>query len=769
MAFKVEILPGVAERIRASEDAYRLATPYRYKDPQQWIKILNEFYSEESFMRMERIQTLRRKPEKQIKVLEFMTRRENIINTMVHWGWTYDPRLAPIGLPPTMPWIPWQQQIDFIEFVYNHYLNGLPWMAEKSRDCGATWLMCWLYIQEWRWVPGFAGGFGSNKLDNVDKRDDPDCIFEKLRGILSTMPSWWFPRGWVSKKHDKLANLINPELKCNIAGQGGKEIGRGGRRSIYTVDEKASLEFPEMADHALSQNTNCQGDISTPKGMNQFGQKRWSGDIDVFSFSWKKDFRKNKEWYEHQKKILRREVLAQEVDCDYYASVEGIFIKPEWVQAAVEIELKGEGACTAGLDVAAGGKNESALAIRTGPKVKVKTWDIDNAIDLVHGVIDICNDTKVEYLHYDKPGVGFAVTSSIERTERKMAFLYYGWEPGGSPSDLFYPEYNDYAKNIFKNARAEAWYNLARRFEKTWEHLHGVRKYEHSELVSIENNSRLIAELSSVKKIPTETGKIRAESKEQLLKRGIESPDEADSVVLAFLPKDGGYKHVVENYSPINLTNANFVIDWKGTPRQRCLHYGAICLKDDMSINVICALWNEAMGHLYIYDELVNPLPEPSKIIPKLRDIMKMKTYEIHRMIGNAEMFKEGKRSVAREMNNEFFRLVGHWQTIKVREPKKHDPYGSMTILNELVKKRMITIHKKCTEIDRQISTWRLEKGKMKESGMREAILLIVSELVKNVPLREIIKKKEYFTKITKNTVRMEKKLTEGLQEQVKS
>lgn len=768
MAFEIELLPHVSERIMASEDAYRLATPHRYDNPEEYLKILNEFYADESLRRLSQIKNIRNNPEKQKKILEFMSRRENIVNTMVDWGWTYDPRLAPMGLPPTMPWIPWKQQIEFIEWIYNQYLTGKPGIAEKSRDCGATWLMCWIYLQEWRWTQGFAGGIGSNKLDNVDKRDDPSSVFEKLRAILKTLPSWWFPKGWVPKKHDKLANLINPEFNCNISGQGGKEIGRGDRRSIYFVDEKASLEFPEMADHALSQTTNCQIDVSTPKGMNHFGQKRWSGDIDVFTFSWKKDFRKNKIWYEHQKKVLKREVLAQEVDCDYHSSVEGIFIKPEWVRAAVEIKLKSQGICSAGLDVAAGGKNESALAIRTGPTAKVKTWDIDNGIDLVHGVIDVCNNVKVSYLNYDKPGVGYAVKSSIERTERKMGFLNYGWEPGGSPSDLFYPEYDAYAKDIFKNARAEAWYNLARRFEKTWEHLNKVREYDENELISIDNDGKLIAELSSPKRIPTETGKIRVESKDQMLKRGIESPDRADAIVLAFLPRGGGYKHIIDNYNPVLVANTKFEIDWNGSRRHRALHYGSVCIKDDMSVNAICAVWNEVIGKLYIYDEVINDFPEPSVVVSKLAKTMKMTQFELHRLLGNSSMFKEGRRSVAREMNKEFFRIVGHFQTVKIREPAKYDPYGSMTILNEMVKKNLIVIHSKCREIDRQLSTWKLDKGKMKETGMREGLLMIVSELVRNVPLKEIIKSKEYFTRIDDKTVRMEKELTEQLQEQLK-
>lgn len=747
MTFEAYILPHVQDRITCCRQAYEDAIKYRYSDPEIYTSKLNKFYLDEIVRRAELAQSVKGNPGKMKQVLSMMSRRENIINTMVDWTWTYDPRLAPLGLPTTLPWIPWQQQVDFIEWTYNLYLNqgrqcGI---VEKSRDCGVTWLVCLIELQEWRWINGFAGGIGSNKWDSVDKRDDPDAIFEKLRSLLKNYPSWWFPKGWDWKKHNKLANLVNPENNAQIAGQGGKEIGRGGRRAFYLCDEKASFETPEAADSALSQTTSFQLDVSTPCGMNSFGTKRWSGKHPVFTFTWKKDPRKNEEWYAHQVASFRPEIVAQEVDLDYLASVERIAILPKWVEAAVNLKLDWKGPRSAGLDVAAGGKNKSALAIRGGPYVKVQSWNMDNAVDLVHTAIDLCNSAKVEILHYDKPGVGHAVTSTISRTERTMSFQNYGWEPGGSPSDRFYEEFGKPAREIFINQRAEAWYNLALRFEKTWQHVNGIRQYDHSELISIEDDPKLRMQLSSPKKIPTETGKVKIESKEAMLTRGIESPDEADAVVMAFLEPDGGYKHVLSSYLTVGAIHVPFKIDDIQHHRVEHLHYGGFVLNDNMSVDVLMAIWDTHYCKLWVYDEYHNDFANPSEIVPRISYKMRLKTYSLTKMIANDECFSEGSKDFAKSMKKAFQDDCGQYQFVKLRPPKKYDPYGSVAITNDLIIKKRITVHTNCVNACRELSTWKLEKGYVKETGMRQALLLIVSELEKRISLKEVLSVKSYY------------------------
>jgi hypothetical protein len=52
--------------------------------------------------------------------------------------------------------------------------------------------------------------------------------------------------------------------------------------------------------------------------------------------------------------------------------VGNLFIPPEWVEASVDLDLPDYGTVCAGLDVAAGGKNKSSLAIKRGSCLTVE-------------------------------------------------------------------------------------------------------------------------------------------------------------------------------------------------------------------------------------------------------------------------------------------------------------------------------------------------------------------------------------------------------------
>ncbi len=742
MDFKLDIAPQTQAIIDDSLVYYKEANQYRYTNIEKYVSILNELYRKESERRYNLLTSIKGDRDNIKTTLQYISKREHIGTFVCDWCWTYDPRNATIGLPTILPMILFPNQVKFFEWLYNLYLNQRRGLIEKSRDAGATWLFVLMMTFEWRWTEGFAGGIGSNKLDNVDQRDNPDCIFEKIRTLIKLLPSFWMPEGFDIKKHDKIGNLNNPEMGSNVSGQGGKDIGRGGRRSIYLVDEAASLEFPLMADAALSNNTNCQIDLSTPKGMNHFGQKRHSGNLPVWTFHWKDDPRKDENWYADMKKTLDPVVLAQEVDINYHASVEGIFIKPEWIKSAVELDLKPIGPKGAGLDVAAGGTNKSALAFRFGPCVSVESFVVENAVDLTHMTIDMCNKAEVEYLHYDRIGVGHGVYSTIERTEKKMEFPYFGLEAGDKPSDLFYDDLERTAREAFINARAEWWYRIARRFEKTYEHVQGKRVYPDAELISIPNNGQLIAELASPKKFHTESGKIKCESKDSMLKRGIKSPDMADAVVLAFLPQSGGRKHIIGQISPDVL---QFIkINWE-LPHYKTRHYGAIVIDKDLKTNCMSAVWDEEDGNLLIYGEFHMDHPDSDKIAEVMSKTMQLNKVSVDKMVGNKMMFTDFKMTVRKEINRSFEQYV-HGQFFKIKEAKKYDPVGSVTVLNRLFRTNSVKIDKRCKHIYQQFVSWKLENQKFECSGMREAILLIISELMTYTPFQQKVMKKPEYT-----------------------
>src|SRR5438132_289773 len=77
----------------------------------------------------------------------------------------------------------------------------------------------------WLFKPGYKAGFGSHKLDLVDRIGAPDSILEKVRFLLRHIPEWMRPVGFVFGKHDSYCKIVNPATGATITGEGGDNIG----------------------------------------------------------------------------------------------------------------------------------------------------------------------------------------------------------------------------------------------------------------------------------------------------------------------------------------------------------------------------------------------------------------------------------------------------------------------------------------------------------------------------------------------------------------
>lgn len=449
------------------------------------------------------------------------------------FGWTYDPRET----VSTIPFDLFPRQAEFLEWVAERERLQEDGIAEKCRDVGFTWLCCSYQLHGWLFRDGFKGAFGSRKLELVDKIGDPDCIFEKLRILLRNLPAWMLPAGFKWSEHDNFCKLLNPANGSSITGEGGDNIGRGGRASVYMVDEAAYLEHAEKVDAALSQTSRVKLFVSTPNGNgNPFARKRHSGKYPVFTFRWRDDPRKNDAWYAEQVEKYSAVVVAQEVDIDYTASVEGITIPGAWVQAAVGLELPASGPLIAGLDVAAGGKNLNVLIGRQGPVVHEPiSWGDLNTTQSSHRAADEVERMGAETLFYDSVGVGAGVEATFESSERVLRFIPDAVNAGSPPTETEWPD-GSRSSERFLNLRAELWWLMRARFERSYEYVTKGIPHPPDTMISLPNHPTLIHQLSQPLSVPMESGKIKLESKADMKKRGIESPDFADALALTFAP-----------------------------------------------------------------------------------------------------------------------------------------------------------------------------------------------------------------------------------------
>ena len=466
--------------------------------------------------------------------------KQGLIEFAQDWVWTFDPRNDD-PKPKHLPMLLWKKQVEFLEFLYECEEKGENGLCDKSRDTGITWMVS-IYMV-WRWItkPGWVGSIGSRKKDLLDLLGDPKSVFWKLEFIIDELPVWLKPVGFVNKKHRSQARIINPETKAVLAGELGEEMGRGGRSSLYFLDEFGKMTRAKSVLASVSGNTNCVIYVSTavPPGT-EFHRLAHDPYIKRFRITWADDPRRKSTWRQWHLMKYGPMITAQEVDVDYGASVSNSVIPAIWVNAAVGLDLGDPdeyATITAGLDVSDTGADENVLTLRRGPYMLFQDqWQGINTTDTAHRAYESSTLNEASKLRYDSGGVGAGVRGALDTVDGdcEPVAVNFGWKP----TETIYSDFPDMkARERFGNLRAEMYWNLRVRFEKTWHYVERHTGWENipkEDMISIPDDSLLIAQLSSTQIVRGDGAKIYLESKKSMRSRGLASPDRADSLVLAY-------------------------------------------------------------------------------------------------------------------------------------------------------------------------------------------------------------------------------------------
>lgn len=168
----------------------------------------------------------------------------------------------------------------------------------------------------------------------------------------------------------------------------------------------------------------------------------------------------------------------------------------------------------AGLDVGYTG-DESCLQLRSGPAVlATRAWHgldtmqtVGRVRQLVAGIPAFQPPSPTAAINVDANGIGLGVANRLQ----ELGYRVNAVNVGTRSSD---PE-------RFRNLRDELWWNLRERFAE--ENITGV------------TDETLIAQLSSIRfKFDSRHTGPMVESKDEMKKRGLRSPDRADALALAF-------------------------------------------------------------------------------------------------------------------------------------------------------------------------------------------------------------------------------------------
>lgn len=254
---------------------------------------------------------------------------------------------------------------------------------------------------------------------------------------------------------------------------------------------------------------------------------------------------------------------ARKEDPDEFAHIYGgepmqdddsVIIKRSWIMAAVDahkaLGLSAVGKKRMGFDIADSGADKCATVYAHGSIVMDADMWKAGEDELLQSCTRVYHAARTvdAAITYDSIGVGASAGAKFGEINEAQAVgrpvQYAKFNAGGAvcrPEAIY--AHSTKNKDMFSGVKAQAWWMLADRFRNTFSAVTKGEKYAEDQLISLSSDlphlEMLIDELSTPRKRFDANGRVKVESKEELSKRGVASPNLADAIVMAFAPEGG--------------------------------------------------------------------------------------------------------------------------------------------------------------------------------------------------------------------------------------
>lgn len=263
--------------------------------------------------------------------------------------------------------------------------------------------------------------------------------------------------------------------------------------------------------------------------------------------------------------MLRKIAKLKRLDRDEYEHIylgipksndDEAVIKRSWIMAAIDAHIKLDieilGSKEIGFDVADSGKDLCSQIYRHGiVALWGEHWKAEED-QLLKSCTRVYNKA-IEFgadVNYDSIGVGALAGSKFkelnEEHDNKEDVEYTKFIAGAkvvNPDGYYVKAGKEKITNaeFFLNLKSQAWWLIADRFRNTYNAIVNGEKFEPEDLISINSDmpglQNLVLELSTPRRDFAKDGRVKVESKEDLSKRDVKSPNDADAFVMAYAPK----------------------------------------------------------------------------------------------------------------------------------------------------------------------------------------------------------------------------------------
>jgi hypothetical protein len=257
------------------------------------------------------------------------------------------------------------------------------------------------------------------------------------------------------------------------------------------------------------------------------------------------------------------------------------------VREAGQRELPLGEASELGVDVARFGTDKSVIYHRRGPVARKHTELTKRDLMSVCGaVVTAIRETGATHVKIDDLGLGGGVTDRLIELRSEGVF-----DAEIVPINVSEKCRDFSAAERFLNLRAELNWMMRERF------LDGD--------IDIEEDDDLLGQTVEIKYKQNSRGQVQIESKADMKKRGLPSPDDWDALVLCFAPKEYGTERVMEGQHydfTFDPTKLKVLTDW---PRV----YGLDV--DGSTVSGVWGAWDPHGDVVYLYGEYVEDKARP--------------------------------------------------------------------------------------------------------------------------------------------------------------
>jgi hypothetical protein len=181
--------------------------------------------------------------------------------------WSFEPR-AKVKIRPFIPWSHQERvfvRMDEAVDESEREEKAIDVIVDKSRAQGGTFGYLWIDLRRWLRDPMFSAGYVTRNESLVDSKTDSDTLFWKLDWAIGKLPFWLTPNGFDPNIHRSYSrhSLLNPANGASLVGySAGQDVGTGGRKTVFTIDEAGARDFvsggkDEMIQESLHDVTNC--------------------------------------------------------------------------------------------------------------------------------------------------------------------------------------------------------------------------------------------------------------------------------------------------------------------------------------------------------------------------------------------------------------------------------------------------------------------------------------------------------------------------------